>query len=151
MATTGKSPTRTAFLQDLFQKTPEVSEKEAAGAWQAAGHEGTISPSSYYNVKKAVSSGAGAASERSKAKATRGRKPKRAGRPASTAPSGVAKEASAGSVARRSGAADREQVLDRVEDGIDDLIIELKHLGGMDQALESLRQVRRAVVRSHEG
>ena len=77
-----------------------------------------------------------------------GRKPKRAGRPAS---SGAAKEASAGSQTRRSGAGDRELVLDRVEDGIDDLIIELKHLGGMDQALESLRQVRRAVVRSHEG
>jgi hypothetical protein len=42
-------------------------------------------------------------------------------------------------------------VLDRVEDGIDDLIIELKQLGGMEEALESLRKVRRVVVRSHEG
>ena len=46
---------------------------------------------------------------------------------------------------------DRERVLDRVEDGIDDLIIELKRLGGMEEALESLRRVRRVVVRSHEG
>ena len=46
---------------------------------------------------------------------------------------------------------DRERVLDRVEDGIDDLIIELKRLGGMEEALESLRKVRRVVVRSHEG
>ena len=34
---------------------------------------------------------------------------------------------------------------------LDDLIIEMKKLGGMEAALESLRKVRRAVVRSHEG
>jgi hypothetical protein len=38
-----------------------------------------------------------------------------------------------------------------VEDGIDDLIDQLKHLGGMEVALESLKKVRRVVVRSHEG
>ena len=37
-----------------------------------------------------------------------------------------------------------------MEDGIDDLIVELKRLGGMEVALESLRKVRRVVVRSHE-
>ena len=46
---------------------------------------------------------------------------------------------------------DRERVLDRVEDGIDDLIIELKRLGGMEEALEAMRKVRRVVVRSHGG
>ena len=112
MATTGKGPTRSDFLRDLFQKNPGVSESEAAQAWAAAGNEGTISPSSYYAAKKASKGGAGAtpaASEKPKAKS------------------------------------------DRVEDGIDDLIIELKRLGGMEEALESLRRVRRVVVRSHEG
>jgi hypothetical protein len=42
-------------------------------------------------------------------------------------------------------------VLDRVEDRIDDLIVELKQLGGMDDILESLRKLRRVIVRSHEG
>ena len=42
-------------------------------------------------------------------------------------------------------------MLDRVEDGIDNLIIELKQLGGMEEALEALRKVRRVVVRSHQG
>jgi hypothetical protein len=42
-------------------------------------------------------------------------------------------------------------VLDRVEDGIDDLIVELKQMGGLEEALEALRKARRVVVRSHEG
>jgi hypothetical protein len=42
-------------------------------------------------------------------------------------------------------------VLDRVEDGFDDLIIELKKPGGMEEALEAMRKARRVVFRSDEG
>ena len=59
MATTGKGPTRSDFLRDLFQKNPGVSENEAAQAWAAAGNEGTISPSSFYTAKRASKGGAG--------------------------------------------------------------------------------------------
>ena len=48
-------------------------------------------------------------------------------------------------------AGDRGRTLDRVEDRIDDLIFQLKDLGGMEQAQEALRLARRLVVRSHEG
>ena len=84
MATTGKGPTRSEFLRDLFQKNPGVSESEAAQAWAAAGNEGTISPSSFYTAKKASKGGAGAtpaAPEKPKAKsASQGPKPSPTGR-----------------------------------------------------------------------
>jgi hypothetical protein len=38
-----------------------------------------------------------------------------------------------------------------VEDRIDDLIFQLKDLGGMEKAQEALRLARRLVVRNHEG
>ena len=59
MATTGKGPTRSEFLRDLFQKNPGVSESEAAQAWAAAGNEGTISPTSFYTAKRESKGGAG--------------------------------------------------------------------------------------------
>ena len=138
MATTGKGPTRNEFLRDLFQRNPGVSESEAAQAWAAAGNEGTISPTSFYTAKRESKGGAGDNSA-APGKPTAEARPKSNGE---TAPS---------SPVSRSKTGDRERVLDRVEDGIDDLIIELKQLGGMEEALESLRRVRRVVVRSHEG
>ena len=155
MATTGKGPTRSDFLRDLFQKNPGVSESEAAQAWAAAGNEGTISPSSYYAAKKASKGGAGAtpaAPEKPRAKsASKGPKARPAAQPTAEARPESNGVTAPSSPVSRSKTGDRERVLDRVEDGIDDLIIELKRLGGMEVALESLRRVRRVVVRSHEG
>ena len=154
MATTGKAQPRSEFLQGLFQKNPGVSEKEAAQAWAAAGYEGTISPSSFYAAKRASKgedSASPAATVKPKAKSAKGPKAKPATRPtveARPAPNG---EAALAKPVGHSKSGDRERVLDRVEDGIDDLIVELKQLGGMEAALESLKKVRRVVVRSHEG
>jgi hypothetical protein len=154
MATTGKGQSRSDFLRELFQKNPGVSEKEAAEAWAAAGNEGTISPTSFYTAKKASKGGSGAtaaAPEKPKPKSSNGPKAKKTSRPVVEArpDSNGASAPSKPIGGSRSG--DRERMLDRVEDGIDDLIIELKQLGGMEEALESLRRVRRVVVRSHEG
>jgi hypothetical protein len=158
MATTGKSQNKSAFLRELFQKNPEVKEAEAAQAWQKAGNEGEISGSLYYNIKSTAgktgsgSGEAGEAASKSKPKTAPKASPvKRVGRPPSVPRSDSDGKTVPSSPVSKSKTGDRERVLDRVEDGIDNLIVELKQLGGMDEALESLRKVRRVVVRSHEG
>ena len=76
---------------------------------------------------------------------------KRVGRPPSVPRSESEGKTVPSSPVSKSKTGDRERILYRVEAGIDDLIVELKQLGGMDETLESLRKVRRVVVRSHEG
>ena len=146
MATSGDGPTRSEFLQDLFQKNPDVNEKAAAQAWAAAGNEGTISPSSFYKAKKEFLGEAAptAAPRRPKAKSAKGPKAKPASPP-------VVKDEPAASTPVKTGTAGgRERVLDQ-EDSIDDLIVELKQLGGTEEALEAIRKARRVIVRSHQG
>ena len=153
MASTGKSQNKSAFLRDLFQKNPEIKEAEATQAWSKTGNEGEISGSLFYNIKASVakSSGGGegeAKEAASKPKTVPKSSPvKRVGRP----PNVPRSESVPSSPVSKSKTGERERVLDKVEDGIDDLIVELKQLGGMNDALETLRKVRRVVVRSHEG
>ena len=159
MASTGKRQNRSAFFRDLFHKNPEVKGSEATEAWQKAGNEGEISESLFYNIKASVakSSGGGTgeaeeATSKSKPKSAPKASPvKRVGRPPSVPRSESDSTTVPPSPVSKSKTGERERVLDKVEDGIDDLIVELKQLGGMDDALESLRKVRRVVVRSHEG
>jgi hypothetical protein len=120
-------------------------------AWAAAGNPGTLSDTVFYQIKRdlgraggrkaaaPVKSGPGTAPQGPKVKPATGARPRSDG---VTSPSKAA-------VGSKSG--ERERVLDRLEDRIDDLFIELKQLGGMDEALEALRKVRRIVVRSHQG
>ena len=148
-----KGPSRTAFVEELLGREPGANLKKVNEAWASAGHEGQISPSIYYKVKR----------ERGGTSETSPVAPEKLGRESAT---GRPKAESEGHVTTEAGpvggpssskpvgsprSADREKVLDRVEDGIDDLIGELKQLGGMDVALEGLKKVRRVVVRSHEG
>jgi hypothetical protein len=154
MATTGKSQSRSEFLQDLFQKNPGVNEKEAAQAWTAAGNEGKLSPSTFYTAKRVATGGASTtttAPKKPKAKSAKSPKAKPASQPTVEARAESNGEPSPSKPVSRSKSGERKRVLDRVEDGIDNLIIELKQLGGMEEALEALRKVRRVVVRSHQG
>jgi hypothetical protein len=148
-------PGKSAFVEVMLGREPRANVAAINRAWASAGHEGKISDSIVYKVKRElggtggrmaaapVKSGTESASEGPEAGAatppTVGARPEPEGvfapaKPVGGSESGV-----------------RERVLDRVEDGIDDLIIELKQLGGMEEALEVLRKVRRVVVRSHEG
>jgi hypothetical protein len=143
---TGKS----AFVKEMLGRKPTANVKAVNEEWLATGNQGAISDSIYYKVKRELGVGGkkiSSSPERSK--------------PTSASIDRVAqttvearssdREAIPSSPVSRSESGDRERVLDRVEDGIDDLIIELKRLGGMEEALEALRKVRRVVVRSHEG
>jgi hypothetical protein len=155
MATAGKGQNKSAFLRELFEKNPALKEAEATEAWQKAGNEGEIGSSLYYNIKRESKGGSGAtadAPEKPRAKsASKGPKARPATQPTVKARPESDGESAPSKATGGSRTGDRERVLDRVEDGIDDLIIELKQLGGMEEALEALRKVRRAVVRSHEG
>ena len=154
MATAGKGQNKSAFLRDLFEKNPAVKEAEATEAWQKAGNEGEIGGSLYYNVKRAikgVASATAAEAPKPRARPVKAPKSRPASHPVDEARAELNGEAIPSPTVSRSKTGERERVLDRVEDGIDDLIIELKQLGGMEEALESLKKVRRVVVRSHEG
>jgi hypothetical protein len=148
-------PSKSAFVGEVFGREPEANVAAINRAWAAAGHEGTISDSIYYKVKRERGvtgeniSPAPAKPKPESASRAPGAGP--AAQPtveAGPEPDGVP-DTSKKVGGPKSG--DREKVLDRVEDGIDELIIELKKLGGMEEALEAMRKVRRVVVRSHEG
>jgi hypothetical protein len=159
MATAHKGPNKSAFLRDLFKKNPTLKEAEVNEAWQKAGNEGEIGLTLYYNVKREFGGEAEVAAkipEKAGSKASpKGPKGERAGlqtKESSRESSGKpATKPATKTVVNKSGAGDREQVLGRVEDEIDDLIGELKELGGMEEGLEALKKLRRVVVRSHEG
>ena len=157
----GVNQGKSEFVREQLAKDKTLNEKEIVQAWKDAGNEDAISSTLIYNVrskmgltsKRGGSKGAGAAA---KGKAASGKRAKaeRATEPAARARAeGNGRGASYAepSAAVATPAGDKEQTLVRVEDGIDDLIGELKGLGGMDEALEALRKARRVVVRSHEG
>jgi len=155
MATADKGPNKSAFLRDLFKKNPALKEAEANEAWQKAGNEGEIGLSLYYNVKRESKGGADVtayAPKKAGPKASsKGPKGERAGlQTKESSPESSGKAAPKTDV-NKSVAGERERVLGRVEDEIDDLIGELKQLGGMEEGLEALKKLRRVVVRSHEG
>ena len=47
-----KGPSKSAFVEELLGREPEANMKQVNEAWASAGHEGQISPSIYYKVKK---------------------------------------------------------------------------------------------------
>jgi hypothetical protein len=151
----GPGANKTAFVEEMLRRDAQANVAAVNRAWSAAGYEGSISDSVFYKVKRER----GATDQRTPAApVTSGSKSEseRTGAGPVTQPSGETRpefEGETGSDAAGSGTGpgDRERVLDRVEDRIDDLIVELKQLGGMEEALEALRKVRRVVVRSHEG
>lgn len=136
----------------MLGREPKANVKAINGAWKAAGNDGTISDSVIYKVKRDLGVTGVDTPAPVKAGPTSAKGPE-AG-PAILPKTETRPELYGETVLPPVGGSksgDRERVLDRVEDGIDDLIIELKQLGGMEVALESLRKVRRVVVRSHEG
>ena len=143
---TGKS----AFVREMLGRKPRANVKAVNEEWRSAGNRDKISDSIYYTVKRDLGASGKEISVPKKSK------PGSATSGPATRPTVEARPESGGetipsSPVNHSKPGDREQVLDRVEDGIDDLMIELKQLGGMEAALESLKKVRRVVVRSHEG
>ncbi|OJW27643.1 MAG: hypothetical protein BGO49_23140 [Planctomycetales bacterium 71-10] len=154
MATAGGT-NKSAFLRDLLGKNPDLNLGQATEAWHEAGNEGEVGSSLFYNVRRQLQGGTAPeveATRKPKAKAAaQGAKFKRVDRPVDPARTEPDKIAAAGTAVRQPTSGGRERLLDRMEDRIDDLIGELKQMGGLEDALEALRKARRVVVRSHEG
>ena len=176
MATARKGPNKSAFLRELFGRNPQASLEEANQEWTKAGHEGSISESSFYNTKSAFNKQAGdgggaeAGGEAGrKPKAQAAQKGKRAGRAAEPVEQANGTDSGpepAGEAAMAIGAGDRgtteagdqgvtgtggqEQSLDKLEGGIDDLIFQLKTMGGRPEVEEALRRARRLLYRGQE-
>ena len=150
----GSGPGKSAFVEGVLRREPKANVAAINRAWAGAGHEGAISPSVFYKVKRergVTGKGTPAAPAMAEPMSAKGEKARPANQPVAEARPESNGENATPSPLSRSRTGERERVLDRVEDGIDDLIIELKQLGGMEDALEALRKVRRVVVRSHEG
>ena len=148
-------PSKSAFVEEVLGREPKANVAAINRAWAAAGHEGTISDSIFYKVKRergvAGKPTPGGTAKSEAKSASKGPEASPAALPTVEAGSESNGLTAPPMPVGGSMSGDRERVLDRVEDGIDDLIFELKQLGGMEEALEALRKVRRVVVRSHEG
>src|SRR3954468_22906855 len=146
---------KSAFVEEVLGREPGANVAAINRAWAAAGHDGKISDSIIYHVKRergAAGKQTPGGTVKSRAKsASKGPEASPAALPTVEAGSESNGPTAPPMPVGGPSSGDRERVLDRVEDGIDDLIVELKQLGGMEEALEALRKVRRVVVRSHEG
>ena len=160
MATATGRGDKVAFLKDLLGRKPEVNHKEAGRAWQEAGHEGTISGTSFYRVKsdlglsgKGQSGGGDAAGKSGPRKQRKHRRRARrrgvlrlaAEQSRTSGQRAGDAEEPRGREATRIG--DRERVLDQADAHIDDLFFLLKTQGGMPEAEARLREVRRMLYR----
>jgi hypothetical protein len=154
MATTGKGQNKSAFLLDLLKRNPQTTFAQAEEAWKAAGNEGTVSSSSFYNAKTALGKPAnGAASTAGKGRpaAKAAAKSPKATAIWRTAKPDEKADGPRASVGRPKASSTRDQgpVLDAVEGEIDELIFKLKGLGGVPDVEEALRRARRMLALKH--
>lgn len=153
-----RSQGKTEFVREVLAKNKQANAQAVNDAWVAAGHDGTISTTLVQQVRsklgltgniragrKSSGSGKGAgSSDRSHRAGTPkklGRPRKENGEPAAT--EGVSKTKG------RSANSTRTHVLTSLEGEIDDLIFEVKGVGGLHELEEALRKARRILVRSH--
>jgi hypothetical protein len=167
-------PSKSAFVEEVLGREPKSNVAAINRAWAAAGHEGTISDSIYYKVKRergvtggpaVVGSSDGAAESGSSPKngkalpavsksksSPKASKPERVASTVEAAPSLSNREPAAPkptpTMTERANGHGRE--LHEIEGEIDELMFRLKGLGGFAEVQEALRSARRLLVRSHE-
>src|SRR4051794_22295301 len=122
-------PSKSAFVGEVLGREPKANVAAINRAWAAAGHEGKISDSIIYQVKR-ERGGAGkqtpGGTVKSRAKsASKGPEASPAALPTVEAGSESNGPTAPPMPVGGPSSGDRGRVLDRVEDGIDDLIIEL--------------------------
>jgi hypothetical protein len=151
----GTGPSRSSFVEEVLGREPESNLKAVNQAWSAAGHEGSISPSIYYKVKRERglagerSSGGPTSAGASRSEASEGATVF-AGRGGAPQPSN-GREAAAARSGGTGPVEDRERLVDEVEAGIDHLMFTLKSNGGMPEVEAALRAARRLLTRNGGG
>lgn len=157
-----KGPSRSSFVEELLGKEPDANLKQVNEAWASAGHEGQISPSIYYKVKRErggtdesspIASKSEPGPSLSQAKSLpRTPKADQAAGPSEAASSPAHRQTAPSnpttSTANR--ADGHGQELHEIEGEIDELMFRLKGLGNFADVQEALRAARRLLVRSHQ-
>jgi hypothetical protein len=143
-------PSKSAFVVEVFGREPKANVAAINRAWAAAGHEGTISDSIYYKVKREL----GVTGEPSPVPSQPEESevgPAFGGSMATPQLSNGLESATASQGGGGSGATGGlGRVVDEVEAGIDDLMFILKVNGGMPEVEAALRAVRRLLTRGQE-
>jgi len=132
---TTPGPGKRAFVENFLKENPEANEREVNDAWQAAGNSGTIGGTTFYKVKRQVV-GTGTKSRAARRKpSTTGKRP--VGRPRKITPSTEARPRS-------------QSTLEELEADCDRLLFKvMSH--DLPEIEEQIREVRRMLVRQHQG
>jgi hypothetical protein len=149
----GVSQGKQEFLEQVLRQNREIKLDEVNRAWNVAGHEGTISLSYFGKVKSDL----GLTRPRGQARPAAGKPetaPKRASAPQATvamrAPRSFTADQDAPEHGRAGGDHHRNRTLDEIEANLDRLMHRLIGLGGLEDAEQALRRVRRIVSRGIE-
>jgi hypothetical protein len=127
-AKTGSSPGKTMFVKEFLHDHPQGNVDAVNKAWQAAGFDGTISPTLVNRMRAALGL-AGNLRGKNKTSAP----PKKRGRPRKETTAAVKVQPRA----------NRTTVLEDMEADIDRLLFKAMTIGGLNEIEDSLRRARR--------
>lgn len=148
---------KTAFLKEFLPANRDASQELINEAWWAAGHEGSISDSVFYKIKRELAEDGGRST--GKSGPTRASSPETlkvvpaAGEMADTTrrPEGLGDATGTRAGVGAAPTWNRERLVDEVEVRIDELMFTLKLNGGMPEVKEAQRVARRLLTRSAGG
>jgi len=160
VATTNNSTNKTAFVVSVLQEHPKANPVFVNSAWKKAGRDGSISGTLVHKIRAELGL---AGNLRARSKSTPADKKSKPGKSVLAAKDSARPATSLTKPAAQSNgthtqisaphtirSADRDHVLEKVEEEIDRLIFSLMGVGGLDNIEDALRHVRRLVVRSLE-
>jgi hypothetical protein len=134
-------PSKSAFVVEVFGREPKANVAAINDAWAAAGHEGTISPSIFYKVKREL----GVTGEPTPVPSQP--EESEAG-PALIETVETPQLTNGPETATATPTGNLGRLVDEVEAGIDELMFTLKANGGMPEVEAALRAARRLLTRS---
>jgi hypothetical protein len=149
----GTGPSRSSFVEELLRREPGANVAAVNRAWSEAGHEGKISDSVFFKIKRELgttgerSTGGSASAGSSEPEASVAGSTSDGRGDASQRPSGRDRATANSTGAAGASFGDHDRLVDEVEAGIDDLMFALKSGGGMPEVEAALRAARRLLTR----
>jgi hypothetical protein len=146
---------KTAFVQDVLKKNGHANHKAVMEAWKSAGRDGSISETLVNKVRAEMGLTGNLRSGRKPANKNGAATPVATTRRATGArpgrPAAASRDNGSHSAATpvKATADKRTRVLTQLEGDIDEMIFEIKGVGGLHEFEEALRRARRILARSH--
>ena len=162
---TVKSEGKSAFLKEFFVDHPDATGGEINKAWRAAGNQSKISSSLVSQVRAKlglkgkgrhqprVTESAGASEQSIAVSGMKRGEPgprKSAGRTPAKPNGRLVTESQEQTTRSRAAGDDRTRLLTTLEGQIDEMLFEIRVVGGLPEFEEALRRARRVLARSHE-